>query len=105
MLEAGIDYAVIEKLLGPRLHGMGEGYIHNWEHRLREAVRNLEAIVARELSDTAQEIGKRVDSCGQLGSYENFEFLSGGFYGAEGQNRTVDTSLFRAKGKSKKSGA
>ena len=26
MLEAGIDYAVIEKLLGPRLHGMGEGY-------------------------------------------------------------------------------
>ena len=66
---------MIEKLLGPRLHGMGEGYIHNWEHRLREAVRNLEAIVARELSDTAQEIGKRVDSCGQLGSYEKFKFL------------------------------
>ena len=58
MLEAGIDYAVFEKLLGPRLHGMGKGYIHNWEHRLREAVRNLEAIVARELSDTAQEIGR-----------------------------------------------
>ena len=74
LLEAGIDYAVIEKLLVHRLHGMGEGYIHNWEHRLREAVRNLEAIVARKLSDTAQEIGKGVGSCGQLGSYENFEF-------------------------------
>ena len=52
---------------------MGEGYIHNWEHRLREAVRSLEAIVARKLSDTAQEIGKGVGSCGQLGSYENCE--------------------------------
>ena len=78
---------------------MGEGYIHNWEHRLREAVRNLEAIVARELSDTSQEIGKRVDSWAVT---KILNFLSGGFYGAEGQNRTVDTSLFRAKGKSKK---
>ncbi|MCC2643483.1 MAG: putative Phage integrase [Nitrospira sp.] len=74
LLEAGIDYAVIEKLLGHRLHGMGEGYIHNWEHRLREAVRNLEAIVARKLSGTAREIEQKVASRGQLGSYENFEF-------------------------------
>ena len=44
LLEAGIDNAVIEKLLGHRLHGMGEGYIHNWEHRLREAVRKLELL-------------------------------------------------------------
>jgi site-specific recombinase XerD len=44
LLEAGIDYAVIEKLLGHRLHGMGEGYIHNWEHRLREGVLKLEDI-------------------------------------------------------------
>ena len=74
LLEAGIDYAVIEKLLVHRLHGMGEGYIHNWEHRLREAVRKLEAIVARKISETAQEIEKGVGSCGQLGSYKNFEF-------------------------------
>jgi hypothetical protein len=44
LLQAGIDYAVIEKLLGHRLHGMGEGSIHNWEHRLREAVLKLEDI-------------------------------------------------------------
>ncbi len=44
LLEGGMDNAVIEKLLGHRLHGMGEGYIHNWEHRLREAVRKLELL-------------------------------------------------------------
>jgi hypothetical protein len=74
LLQAGIDYAVIEKLLGHRLHGMGEGYIHNWEHRLREAVLKLEDILARKLSGTAEGIEQRVGSCGQLGSYENFKF-------------------------------
>jgi len=42
LLEADVDLGVIEKLLGHRLHGMGEGYIHNWEHRLRDAVTRLE---------------------------------------------------------------
>jgi hypothetical protein len=74
LLQAGIDYAVIEKLLGHRLHGMGEGYIHNWEHRLREAVLKPEDILARKLSGTAEGIERRVGSCGQLGSYENFKF-------------------------------
>ncbi len=33
---------------------------------------------------------------GQLGSYKMFEFPKWLICGAEGQNRTVDTSLFRA---------
>lgn len=45
LLEAGVDFSVIEKLLGHRLQGMGEGYIHNWESRLRDAVTRLEASV------------------------------------------------------------
>ena len=45
LLEAGVDFVVIEKLLGHRLHGMGEGYIHNWEARLCDAVTRLEAFL------------------------------------------------------------
>ena len=96
LLAAGIDYAVIEKLLGHRLHGMGEGYIHNWEHRLREAVLKLETILLQKLLEMEKEHAATVGSNGQLGSYEKFEFPKWLIYGAEGQNRTVDTSLFRA---------
>ena len=30
LLEAGVDYIVIEKLLGHRLPGTGDLYIHDW---------------------------------------------------------------------------
>ena len=96
LLAAGIDYAVIEKLLGHRLHGMGEGYIHNWEHRLREAVLKLETILLQKLLQTEGEHEGTMGSNGQLGSCEKFQLPKWLIYGAEGQNRTVDTSLFRA---------
>jgi integrase len=66
LLEAGIDYAVIEKLLGHRLHGMQDGYIHNWEHRLREAVIRLETMI---IDKIRQGEGKSV-SDGQLWSVD-----------------------------------
>lgn len=42
--EAGVEYATIEKLLGHRLPGMGEMYIHDWKTKLRAAVTVLEEI-------------------------------------------------------------
>ena len=41
LLEAGVDYIVIEKLLGHRLPGTGDVYIHDWDSRLRDAVTRL----------------------------------------------------------------
>ncbi len=70
LLEASVDYAMIEKLLGHRLQGMGEGYIHNWEHRLREAFKKMRRAWAVVNSWAVTKILK---------------FLSGWFYGAEGQ--------------------
>ncbi len=96
MLEAGIDFAVIEKLLGHRLHGMGEGYIHNWQTRLRDAVTRLEAFVLEKFRQTETQEMSDVGSYGQLPNDGSRKCL---ISGAEGQNRTVDTSLFRADNK------
>ena len=39
---AGVDYVIIEKLLGHRLPGAGDLYLHDWDVRLRDAVTRLE---------------------------------------------------------------
>ena len=38
LIEAGVDYAVVQRLAGHRIPGMTESYLHLWESRLREAV-------------------------------------------------------------------
>lgn len=53
--EAGIEYATIEKLLGHRLPGMGEQYIHNWNPKLRAAVTMLEQIVQERFRTAAKD--------------------------------------------------
>jgi len=37
-MQAGVDYVVIEKLLGHRLPGTGDLYLHDWDGRFRDAV-------------------------------------------------------------------
>jgi integrase len=97
LLEAGVDFAVIEKLLGHRLHGMGDGYIHNWEHRLRDAVMRLEAVVIEKFRQAEAQEGADVGSYGQLtGSWKNDETSKPAKHGAEGQNRAVAISLAKA---------
>ena len=90
-------FRVIEKLLRHRLHGMGEGYIHNWEARLRDAVTRLEAFLLEKFRQVETLESDGVGSYGQLmGSWKNDDSRKWLKHGAEGQNRTVDTSLFRA---------
>lgn len=95
--EAGVEYATIEKLLGHKLPGTGELYIHDWKTKLRAAVVKLEETVrARFTAASQDERVRSVGSCGQLvDSYKNEQLSKWWLYGAEGQNRTVDTSLFR----------
>jgi len=47
LMQAGVDYVVIEKLLGHRLPGTGELYLHDWDGRLRDAVSRLEEFTLR----------------------------------------------------------
>jgi len=49
LLEAGVDYAVVQRLAGHKLPGMTEGYLHLWESRLREAVTVLERVTIQKL--------------------------------------------------------
>ena len=49
LLEAGADYIVIEKLLGHRLPGTGDLYIHDWDSRLRDAVTRLAVLTEQKL--------------------------------------------------------
>ena len=56
LLEAGVDYIVIEKLLGHRLPGTGDLYIHDWDSRLRDAVTKLAVLTEQKLRE---EIGKK----------------------------------------------
>ena len=49
LLEAGVDYIVIEKLLGHRLPGTGDLYIHDWDSRLRDAVTRLAVLTQQKL--------------------------------------------------------
>lgn len=51
--EAGIEYATIEKLLGHRLPGTGELYIHDWKTKLRTAVTTLETVVFERFRESA----------------------------------------------------
>jgi hypothetical protein len=44
LIEAGVDYAVVQRLAGHRIPGVTEGYLHLWESRLREAVTILERV-------------------------------------------------------------
>jgi integrase len=99
--EAGVEYATIEKLLGHRLSGMGEQYIHDWKTKLRAAVTKLEEVVRERFKAASQDERVRtVGSYGQLvDSCKNEQLPKWWLYGAEGQNRTVDTSLFRMDGK------
>jgi hypothetical protein len=50
-MQAGVDYVVIEKLLGHRLPGTGDLYLHDWDGRLREAVNVLESFTLRILAE------------------------------------------------------
>ena len=54
LLEAGVDYIVIEKLLGHRLPGTGDLYIHDWDARLRDAVSRLAALTEQKLRGEIQ---------------------------------------------------
>jgi integrase len=51
LMQAGVDYVVIEKLLGHRLPGTGELYLHDWDGRLREAVNRLESFTRAVLNE------------------------------------------------------
>ena len=56
-MQAGVDYVVIEKLLGHRLPGTGDLYVHDWDGRLREAVTWLEAFTEDKLrQETAAQV-------------------------------------------------
>ena len=49
LLEAGVDYAVVQRLAGHKIPGMTESYLHLWESRLREAVTILERVTIEKL--------------------------------------------------------
>jgi integrase len=49
LIEAGVDYAVVQRLAGHRIPGMTESYLHLWESRLREAVTVLERVTIEKL--------------------------------------------------------
>ena len=49
LIEAGVDYAVVQRLAGHRIPGMTESYLHLWESRLREAVTVLEKVTIEKL--------------------------------------------------------
>jgi len=51
LLETGVDYIVIEKLLGHRLPGTGDLYIHDWDARLRDAVSRLAILTEQKLRE------------------------------------------------------
>jgi integrase len=49
LLEAGVDYAVVQRLAGHRIPGITESYLHLWESRMREAVTVLERVTIEKL--------------------------------------------------------
>jgi len=59
--EAGVEYATIEKLLGHKLPGTGELYIHDWKTKLRAAVTTLEETVRTRFKYAASD--ERVREC------------------------------------------
>jgi integrase len=63
--EAGVDYATIQTLLGHRVPGTTERYLHNWRPNLRAAVTLLEDRLRREFAEAAKD--ERVQGCGAVG--------------------------------------
>ena len=102
--EAGVDFATIEQLLGHRIPSTSARYTHNWTNKLREAVTILEARLCHEFQQaagdervaTAQPSRPMGSGGQQMDSSKNVQRCKWWKDGAEGQNRTVDTSLFRA---------
>ncbi len=83
----GVDYEIRQALLGHRMPGMTARYSHGgpeWNQKLRAAVMLLEKAYPLSYSLSYE---RQVETVGSGKLLKN---------GAEGQNRTVDTSLFRA---------
>jgi hypothetical protein len=55
LLEAGVDYAVVQRLAGHKIPGMTESYLHLWESRLREAVTILERVTIQKLQSAVHD--------------------------------------------------
>jgi hypothetical protein len=53
---------VIEKLLGHRLPGTGDLYIHDWDSRLREAATKLAVLTAEKLSGDTRAVKSKKPS-------------------------------------------
>jgi hypothetical protein len=90
LTQCGVDYAVIQTLKEEPLPGSAKYYIHNWEGRLRDAVIRLEVFTRAVLS------GEKVVEVPLAATFPCRTISKSAECGAEGQNRTVDTSLFRA---------
>ena len=101
LTQCGVDYAVVQTLKGEPLPGSAKYYIHNWESRLRDAVSRLETLTrsilgekkSAKVSLTATQVPLGASSVPPVYPGLTVKYAK---YGAEGQNRTVDTSLFRA---------
>ena len=97
LTQCGVDYAVMQTLKGELLSGSAKYYIHNWNARLRDAVTRLETFTKAVLSGendvqvplSATSLPRTISKYAECG--------------AEGQNRTADTSLFRIRRKSTRS--
>ncbi|ULA62071.1 MAG: hypothetical protein LZF60_420005 [Nitrospira sp.] len=93
-MQCGVDYAVIQTLKGEPLPDSAKYYIHNWDGRLRDAVTRSESFTEALLNG---ENGSEVPlTATQVPPFLRRTISKCAIYGAEGQNRTVDTSLFRA---------
>ena len=55
LFEAGVDYAVVQKLAGHKVRGMTEQYLHLWDQRLRTAAITLEQVVMLKLTEAMHE--------------------------------------------------
>jgi len=83
----GVDWEVRQFLLGHKMQGETATYSHGgkgWDAKVREAVKRLERY----------EVDARVDASVTIQSPRPSQVVER--YGAEAQNRTADTSLFRA---------
>lgn len=93
--EAGIEYATIEKLLGHKLPGMGEQYIHDWKTKLRAAVTTLEQTVTERFREAAKDERVREwKPCPMsAGCTESNQLPPWWLHGTEQQNRSALTSM------------
>jgi integrase len=55
LIEAGVDYPVVQRLAGHKIPGMTESYLHLWESSLREAVTVLERVTIEKLQAAMQD--------------------------------------------------